>query len=87
MCVYVNSPARLRLDYKKTPGLDGTPTLVNGDGDGTVNGRSLRACAQWEGMKAQNGKNVTLLDLPKVDHMTVLSDSRVVKYILDVLLG
>lgn len=76
-----------RLDYKKSTGLDGTPTLVNGDGDGTVNARSLKACGEWKDVKGQNGKNVTLQDFPKVDHMTVLSDARIVKYILDVMLG
>lgn len=75
-----------RLVYAKSGDLSGTPTLINGDGDGTVNARSLRACSYWNGMKQQLGKNVTMLELPKVDHMTVLSDGRVVKYILDALL-
>lgn len=76
-----------RLEYRKTTGLDGTPTLVMGDGDGTVNVRSLRGCGHWAGMSEMNGKNVTLVPLPKVDHMQVLSDSRVVKYVLDTLLN
>lgn len=75
-----------RLVYAKSADLNGSPTLLNGDGDGTVNARSLRACSYWDGMKQQLGKNVTLLELPKIDHMTILSDVRVVKYILDTLL-
>lgn len=33
--------------YKPGTWLDGTPTLVTGDGDGTVNLRSLNACEKW----------------------------------------
>lgn len=74
-----------KLDYKKSANLNGTPTLINGDGDGTVNARSLRACSQWIGMQGQNNKNVSVMELPKVDHMTVLSDDRIIKYIIDIL--
>lgn len=86
LIIYVCSKKK-RLDYKKSFGLDGSPTLINGDGDGTVNTRSLRACDHWNGMKEQKGKNVTLFEVSKVDHMTVLSDQRIIQYILDVLVN
>lgn len=77
----------LRLHYSKSGDLDGSPTLINGDGDGTVNVRSLQACTHWIGMKEQLGKNISTLELPGVDHMGILSDNRVVQYVLEVLVG
>lgn len=74
-----------RLNYKgdfKT-----TPTLVTGDGDGTVNARSLKSCEQWSGTKAQREKTIHSVELPGADHMGILSDKRVLKYVLDVLVN
>lgn len=87
-CLYGSDvPTVEKLHYTKSVDLSGTPTLINGDGDGTVNARSLQACTQWIGMKAQMGKNISTLQLPGVDHMGILSDNRIVQYILDVLIG
>lgn len=87
-CLYGSNVSTVELlDYKKTAGLDGTPTLLNGDGDGTVNARSLQGCRHWINMKQQNKKNVTCIDLPGVDHMSILSSTKVIKYILDILSG
>lgn len=74
-----------RLNYKgdfKT-----TPTLVTGDGDGTVNARSLKSCEQWSGTKAQREKTINSIELPGADHMGILSDKRVLKYVLDLLVN
>lgn len=62
-----------------------TPTLVSGDGDGTVNARSLKACEQWSGTKAQGAKTIHSIELPRADHMGILSDKRVVEYVLELL--
>lgn len=75
------------MHYPKTGDLDGLPTLINGDGDGTVNARSLQACTRWIGMKEQLNKNISTLQLPGVDHMGILSDNRVIQYILGLLIG
>lgn len=74
-----------RLNYKTD--LTGTPTLVTGDGDGTVNARSLKSCEKWTGTKAQNNKEIHSIELSGADHMGVLSDKRVVQYVLNVLTG
>lgn len=71
-----------RLSYEKGSGLDGTPKLETGDGDGTVNYRSLAACKQWAGLQSAS---VTAVELDSVDHMGVLSHSKVLKYILDLM--
>uniref|UniRef100_A0A1B0D3I7 Uncharacterized protein n=1 Tax=Phlebotomus papatasi TaxID=29031 RepID=A0A1B0D3I7_PHLPP len=72
-----------KLYYRKSKGLDGTPELINGDGDGTVNLRSLQACTQWRDLQKPK---IYTMELPGVDHMAILSDSRVIKYIMDLLL-
>lgn len=74
-----------RLNYKAE--LTGTPSFVTGDGDGTVNARSLRSCEKWAGTKAQNGKRIHSMEMPRADHMGILSDKRVVEYVLKVLVG
>lgn len=72
-----------RLNYKGD--LKTTPTLVTGDGDGTVNARSLKSCEMWSGMKAQREKTIHSIEIPGVDHMRILSDKRVVEYVLNIL--
>lgn len=74
-----------RLNYKgdfKTK-----PTLVTGDGDGTVNARSLKSCESWSGTKVQREKTIHSIELPGADHLGILGDKRVLKYILDVLVN
>lgn len=71
-----------RLNYKgdvKTT----TPTLVTGDGDGTVNIRSLRSCETWAGKQGE--KTVHSIEVPNADHMGILSDKRVIQYVLNLL--
>lgn len=88
-CLYGKDvPTVERLNYTKTAYVDGaTPQLQMGQGDGTVNLRSLSACGTWTGMREMRGKNVTTLALSQVDHMQVLSDRRVVQYVLNTLLN
>lgn len=64
-----------------------TPTLVTGDGDGTVNAKSLKSCEMWTGTKAQREKTIHSIELPGVDHMGILSDKRVVEYVLELLVN
>lgn len=71
-----------RLFYKPGIFLDGTPTLIYGDGDGTVNIRSLEACMHWRGIQKQKIFNKTL---NKIDHMTILRDKQTLDYINDLI--
>ncbi|KAF5269291.1 hypothetical protein FQR65_LT02592 [Abscondita terminalis] len=78
-CLYgVNVPTVERLYYKPGTWLDGYPVLINGDGDGTVNRRSLEGCILWQSLQKQP---VHVLPLPGVDHMTILNHPEVLKYI------
>lgn len=74
-----------RLNYKGD--FSTTPVLVTGDGDGTVNKRSLASCERWAGTKAQGAKTIHSIEVPNADHMGILSDKRVVKYVQNILFG
>lgn len=66
-----------RLVYaKSTP--QGKATIIMGDGDGTVNIRSLSACTKWAGEQKQP---VYVQPFPKRDHMAVLNDPAILDYI------
>ncbi|XP_040569905.1 lysosomal phospholipase A and acyltransferase [Lepeophtheirus salmonis] len=60
----------------------GDPVLRTGDGDGTVNLRSLMACNKWS--KEQN-KPLHHHVFPRIDHLTILRDPGVVNYTTDIL--
>lgn len=78
-CLYgVSVPTVEQLYYKPGTWLDGYPTLINGDGDGTVNRRSLEGCLKWETLQKQK---VYSKAIPNVDHMKILSDKSVLDYI------
>lgn len=73
-----------RLYYKPGTWLDGYPTLLNGDGDGTVNLRSLQGCLNWRTLQKQK---IYGRELPKVDHLQILHDSSTLNYITDIVKG
>lgn len=80
-CLYgTGVPTVEKLYYKPGTWFDDNPTLVNGDGDGTVNRRSLEGCLRW--MKLQK-QNVFHKPLFQVDHMSILRDQNVLSYIAD----
>jgi len=54
------------------------PKLQYGNGDGTVNSRSLEGCNYWSSMQKQK---VFHQVFPNADHMTILRDERVMDYI------
>lgn len=70
-----------RLKYKQGTWLDGTPTLVGGDGDGTVNLRSLRACERWGKGSLNGGAPLKALPLQSAEHLKILHDPRVLDYV------
>lgn len=71
-----------RLYYKAGTSIDGTPELINGDGDGTVNLRSLEGCKHWQGK--QRGQ-IYSQHFTSVNHMDILRDVNVLNYIGSVL--
>ncbi|XP_015509870.2 phospholipase A2 group XV [Neodiprion lecontei] len=58
------------------------PKLVLGDGDGTVNSRSLEGCLHWQDKQKQK---IYHKEFPKVDHMQILKNVDILNYISNVL--
>jgi len=62
---------------------DSVPTTVYGNGDGTVNIRSLRACSRWK--DRNNGTNINVTELNGADHMSILRDPRTITLLRSIL--
>ncbi|XP_032529637.2 phospholipase A2 group XV-like [Danaus plexippus] len=98
-CIYgYNISTVERLDYKPGTWLDGKPNLVFGDGDGTVNLRSLSYCERWGKTRRRAGMwrplqrgsrapqaSLKALPLSNAEHLKILHDPRVVQYITTVM--
>ncbi|XP_062552058.1 phospholipase A2 group XV-like [Armigeres subalbatus] len=83
-CLYGSNISTVEsINYEKSYDFSGKPTLVYGDGDGTVNRRSLEACRHWSGQQKQK---IYLREFPGSDHMTILSDLSVLDSIVKVLM-
>ncbi|XP_053606433.1 phospholipase A2 group XV-like [Plodia interpunctella] len=81
-CLYgYNISTVEKLVYKPGTWLDGYPTLSLGDGDGTVNRRSLAACQYWGRPRLNRGKPVKALALANAEHLKILHDPRVIDYV------
>ncbi|XP_033208976.1 group XV phospholipase A2-like [Belonocnema kinseyi] len=71
-----------RLYYKPGTSIDGSPQLIPGDGDGTVNLRSLEGCLHWQGKQKQK---IYHKGFPGIDHMNILKNTSILDYIKNVL--
>lgn len=60
---------------------------MKGNGDGTVNKRSLIACGSWENAAAQANHKIYQHEYSGVDHYGMLSHSGPINYILNILTG
>jgi len=67
-----------KLIYKKREFPDSQPHVLYGDGDGTVNLRSLRSCLEWKGKQSQN---VYYQNYSKVDHLNIVNNPAVLTYL------
>ncbi|XP_066594723.1 lysosomal phospholipase A and acyltransferase-like [Prorops nasuta] len=70
------------LFYKPGTSIGGTPQLIFGNGDGTVNLRSLKGCLHWNGLQKQK---VYSQAFPNIDHTGILMNVNVLNYIKTVL--
>ncbi|XP_019876595.2 phospholipase A2 group XV isoform X2 [Aethina tumida] len=78
-CLYgVNVNTVEKLHYKPGTWLDGYPTLIYGDGDGTVNRRSLEGCLHWRSLQKQK---IHVIPFEKVDHLQILNNPDVLDYL------
>ncbi|KAG1659779.1 Group XV phospholipase A2 [Nymphon striatum] len=74
----VSVPTEESMIYKEGYFPNYQPTKVLGDGDGTVNLRSLEGCLRWKNSSKQKVYHQTF---PKVDHMNILRHEPVLQYI------
>lgn len=82
-CFYgTNVPTIETMRYRTTNIQSEYPILTYGDGDGTVNHRSLSSCAKWFD---QQQKLVSVIEIPNADHMSILNHANVMEYILIIL--
>jgi len=78
----VNVATTERLLYKPKQFPASYPELIAGDGDGTVNRRSLEACTAWDGKQKQK---VYHQIIPGADHMEILRHKDSIGYILQLM--
>jgi len=76
----VGTTERLVYGEGEFPGSD--PTMIKGDGDGTVNLQSLVGCTRWA---KQQREEVHHMELPGVNHMGILRDLEPAKKIAAVI--
>ena len=70
------------LDFRYDVFPSGSSELIKGDGDGTVNLKSLASCQAWQ---TQQNEPVTLKTFKNVDHMGLLSNVEAVNYVQSVI--
>lgn len=83
-CLYSSHMPTVEQLIYKSDDLSASPELVMGNGDGSVNIRSLEGCTYWRGLQKQP---ITTLEVPKVEHFEILGNPQIVSYVLDVLVN
>ena len=84
-CLYgtdVPTPEKFHYDKGEFP--DTFPKTEFGDGDGTVNRRSLTACHSFVGKQKQA---VVVKSFSKADHMGIIGDPRVIEFVKNVVIS
>jgi len=71
------------LEYPEGKFPDNKPKISFGNGDGTVNIRSLEGCLEWRGRQI---KAIYHQAFTGLDHITIMTNSDVIKYIKDIVL-
>lgn len=61
--------------------------MVLGDGDGTVNRRSLIGCRYWKNTAAQGGHKIYEHEFNGIEHYNMLSKPGPINYIVERLTG
>ncbi|KIH51105.1 hypothetical protein ANCDUO_18813 [Ancylostoma duodenale] len=65
---------------------DYPPSIVFGDGDGTVNRRSAEVCLRWNESNNQ-GKRVTTHELPGAEHMAIMQNPAAIELVRKAIYG
>jgi lysophospholipase III len=70
------------LFYRKSDDFSSSPEQIYGDGDGTVNRRSLEGCMHWA---SQQNQTIVMKAISGADHMGILGHKDVIAYVVDLL--
>lgn len=84
-CLYgtgVDTPEKFFYGTDEFP--DTFPKTLFGNGDGTVNIRSLQACQKFIGKQQQQ---VVIKSFSKAEHLGIIGDPRVIEYIKNLVLS
>lgn len=71
------------LDYPSDD-LSEIPEIIYGNGDGTINERSLKGCTFWKNLQKQP---INILEIPNAEHSEILSNNQTLSYIVNLLVG
>ena len=78
-CLYgTNVKTPLQFVYSNSEFPDEQPKTIFGDGDGTVNIKSLMACGRWKG---EQSHSVTLKSYYGVEHVQMIKEPSVISYV------
>lgn len=72
------------VTYAKDKFPDSNPSLVYGDGDGTVNVRSLHGCLRWS---TQQSQSIFHQQFNNTDHLQILSNPDLLAYVKNIVVG
>ena len=84
-CIYggkVKTPSM--FIYQKGQFPDTDPSMVTGDGDGTVNINSLMSCQKWQGNQHYP---VTLQQFTGIEHVPMIKNPGVISYVDKIVYG
>ena len=77
-CLYGRNVTTVeKVVFTKPSYFPDSPTLIYGDGDGTVNLKSLKLCSEWPETRL-------VQEFPNADHMSLLRDVRVLKTVTQI---
>lgn len=74
-----------RIDFGQS--FNPKPHFLMGDGDGTVNRRSLIGCRHWKNSPVQGNHKIYEHEFPGVEHYNMLSNAAPINYIVERLTG
>lgn len=86
-CLFGNSDESVTEILNFDQSLKSNPMEIKGQGDGTVNRRSLIGCDYWKNTPAQRNYAIYQLELADVEHYDIVSESKTIDYITKTLFG
>ena len=76
--INVSTPAAFKYPADTFP--DTQPTVIYGNGDGTVNAESLYSCLRWKG--AKQGFYHREFTGATASHLSILQDAKLIQYVI-----